>query len=200
MSLFYDPERPAQTGIHNLPHWQQGEVPVFVTFRLADSLPKSQLDEWKHEMEKFKQLHPEPWDDEVLTECRKRFTDEMEAWLDRGHGECHLRLPEIRSIVADAFAYFDSDRYRMLAYVIMPNHVHAILSPILPHRLPDILHSMKSFTAGKINKALGRSGAFWMRDYHDRLVRSEKHLHWALNYIENNPKNLSPDTYTLWKA
>lgn len=199
MSLFYDTERPAQTGKHNLPHWQQEEVPVFVTFSLADSLPESQLNEWKRRMEEFRQLHPEPWDDETRIEFRKQFTDEMEAWLDRGYGECQLRLPEIRSIVENAFSYFDSTRYRLLSYVIMPNHVHILFEPITPNLLPDILHSLKSFTANKINKALGLTGPLWMRDYHDRLIRSEKHLFWAQRYIANNPKKLPANSYTLWK-
>ncbi len=199
MSLFYDPERPSQTGKHNLPHWQQGEVPVFVTFRLADSLPKSQLERWKREMEEFKELHPEPWDDEIRIEYRKRFTDEVETWLDRGHGGCELRLPQVRAIVVGAFSHFDNKRYRILAYVIMPNHVHILFEPIRPHTLPEILHSLKSFTSNGINKLLGRTGPFWMRDYHDRLIRSEKHLFWARKYIENNPKNLSADTFALWK-
>jgi len=200
MPLFFNPEGPVNTGKHNLPHWQQGEVPIFITFRLADSLPKAKLDDWKRGKEQFNENHPKPWDDETQIEYRKQFTDEMEAWLDRGLGECQLRNAEIRLIVAEALAHFHNARYYLHAFVIMPNHLHVLLTPILPHLLADILHSLKSFTSNKINKALTRSGPFWMRDYHDRLIRSDKHYYWAQRYIERNPINLPANTLTLWKA
>jgi REP element-mobilizing transposase RayT len=200
MPLYFDPERPVDTGIHNLPHWQQGEVPVFITCRLADSIPQTKLNEWKGDIEAFNAQHPKPWDEETHIAFRKEFTDEMEAWLDRGLGECQLRLPGIRSIVSDTLAHMNSERYNLHTYVIMPNHIHLLLTPITPHKLEDIIHSLKSFTANKINKSLNRTGAFWMRDYHDRLIRSEKHFHWAQRYIERNPAKLPPEIFTLWKA
>ena len=83
--------------------------------------------------------------------------------------------------------HFDGVRYRMLAWVIMPNHVHALLETLPAFPLGGIVHSWKSFSAKQANKILGRIGPFWMRDYFDRYVRGEEHLMAAMEYIEQNP-------------
>ena len=59
--------------------------------------------------------------------------------------------------------HFDRDRYLLDAYVVMPNHVHALVEPIGQHSMADILRSWKSFTANAINRALDRRGTVWMR-------------------------------------
>jgi len=54
-------------------------------------------------------------------ECRKRF----EALIDQGHGSCILQNPVIARMVEETLLFFDNDRYRLLAWTIMPNHIHA---------------------------------------------------------------------------
>jgi REP element-mobilizing transposase RayT len=80
----------------------------------------------------------------------------------------------------------------------MPNHIHALLRILGDHKLPDVVRSLKSFTAKRANKELEREGAFWQRDYYDRLIRTPKHLHWARKYIERNPRNLPSGVFTLY--
>jgi REP element-mobilizing transposase RayT len=107
--------------------------------------------------------------------------------LDRGIGACLLGKPEAARVVEQALLYFDNERYRLLAWCIMPNHVHALVMMIEGHPLDGIVHSWKTFTARQCNRLLDRSGAFWARDYHDRFIRDESHLNRAADYIEDNP-------------
>jgi REP element-mobilizing transposase RayT len=89
--------------------------------------------------------------------------------------------------VERAILYFDNKRYRIIAWCIMPNHVHVIIEIWALYPLADILHSWKSYTAHQANKLLQRSGEFWFREYHDRFIRNEEHFADAVEYVENNP-------------
>jgi putative DNA methylase len=126
---------------------------------------------------------------DALSECDRDAVrrDAIEAALDAGHGECFLKRPDIAELAENAMLHFDRARYRLLAWCVMPNHVHALIETKAGHSLEDILHSWKSFTSKEANRLLNRRGAFWMPEYHDRYIRSEKHLENALRYIEGNP-------------
>jgi REP element-mobilizing transposase RayT len=68
----------------------------------------------------------------------------------------------------------------------MPNHVH-VLVHVWRTPLAKLLQSWKSFTAGKANELLARSGAFWEPEYWDTFMRDEAQERKALRYIESNP-------------
>lgn len=144
----------------------------FITFRLKDSLPRSVVERWRIELTRE--------DDAAL---RRR----VEAYLDEGYGSSSLKLPEVASVVQDALLYHDGARYRLAAWVVMPNHVHLLATPCGSHTLSGIMHSIKSYTASEANKLLGLRGAFWMEDYFDRHVRNSTHYERTRVYIENNP-------------
>lgn len=165
---------------------------------MADSLPLTKIREWQRQREIFFKQYPEPWTDYVFKEYRKQFTDEIEEWLDRGIGECHLKNPQIREIVSESILHFDGTRYDLDCFVIMPNHVHLLIRPLDPHKLDGIVKTMKSFSAREVNKILRREGSLWQRDYYDRLIRSAKQFSWVRNYIEKNPKNFPSDAFTLY--
>jgi REP element-mobilizing transposase RayT len=95
--------------------------------------------------------------------------------------------PRAAEIVETALLHFDSERYRMLAWCVMPNHVHAMVH--IPERgaLANIVHAWKSFTAHEINRTLGRAGAVWRREYFDRYMRDDAHYFATIKYIERNP-------------
>ena len=185
----------------NLPHWDQSGATAYVTFRLADSIPRAKLDEWKAERDEWRSAHPEPWSEDDWREYQTRFLDRIERWSDRGYGRCLLRDPEVRTIVSDAFEFFDEERYRLDHFVIMPNHVHLLVRPFGEWRLSQLLHSWKSFTANQINSRLGRSGTLWMDERFDHLVRSVTQLDIFHRYIVENPQKarLSEDAFTIWK-
>ena len=159
-----------------LPHFEAGEVPQHICFRLADSLPQSLLREWEEELQRL----PET---EQQNERRQR----IEAALDQGHGACWLQRPEIATLVRGALCHFNGDRYRLHGWVIMPNHVHVLVTPLGDHSLSGVVHSWKSYTATQANKLLGRSGPFWHADYFDRFMRDEGHFVTTLEYIHGNP-------------
>lgn len=161
-----------------LPHWEMESGWYFVTFRLCDSLPKNVLEELE---ERSKRLR-------LTKERESELLRQIEKYLDRGAGECWLRRPEIASIVAAAIAELDGKKYRLLAWVIMPNHVHLIFRLLPGHALPETLHSLKSFTSKQANAVLRRSGAFWQREYYDHLLRGEGSLEKAVHYVLTNPE------------
>lgn len=184
---FYSAEAETLTSRHKLPHWNQNDCHCLVTWRLDDSMPAELLDSWKTERDLWLTAHPKPWDETTETEFHRRFSDRIDEWLDAGYGECVLKDPKIRKIVEDALNHFDGERYHLTSYVIMPNHVHVLVRLVAEHPLAEILHSLKSFTAKAINKALNRKGTLWQAEYWDRLIRSERHLAHTLAYIRENP-------------
>jgi REP element-mobilizing transposase RayT len=107
--------------------------------------------------------------------------------IDDGLGSCSLREPVVAAVVHDALHHFDGTRYWLIAWVIMPNHVHALIEQAGGFPLGDIVHAWKSFTAKQANKQLGRTGAFWAPDYFDRYIRDQTHFDTAVHYIHENP-------------
>src|SRR5205823_417838 len=88
--------------------------------------------------------------------------------------------------VANALQHFDEERYRLLAWVVMPNHAHTVLQPLAGFALEDLMHSIKSWTAKEANKLLGRSGEFWQAETYDHLVRDEDDLRHQVDYVWSN--------------
>jgi predicted solute-binding protein/REP element-mobilizing transposase RayT len=184
----FDEQGELQRSRRNLPHWQQEGATYFVTFRLADAVPASLAGQWRHELRNWRRFHPDPLDDEARKEYRRRFLQVREDWLDQGNGSCLLREPKAAMIVAEALRHFDSQRYHLDAFVVMPNHVHAIVQPLPSHSLKEILRSWKSYSARQINKTLGRNGSVWMEESFDRIVRDWTALVRCRDYIARNPE------------
>jgi REP element-mobilizing transposase RayT len=159
-----------------IPHWEAGEIAQAITFRLADSLPSSLLQRWEVELDRLA-------NDSRDQERRKR----IERALDSGHGSGALAQPAVGEIVENALLFFDASRYRLHAWVVMPNHVHVLVTPIGGESLSAIVHSWKSFTAKKASALLGRTGAFWATEYFDRAIRDEAHYANAVEYFAMNP-------------
>lgn len=149
-----------------------------LNFRLADSLPRAVVERWQNELALTSQ--PEA---KRAIELRRR----IEEFLDAGHGECWLRRLEIARLVEDALLRFDPERYRLLAWCIMPNHVHTLIETKEGFPLADVLHSWKSYKSSHADKLLMRRGRFWQREYLDRYVRNVEHYQAVVDYIEENP-------------
>jgi len=164
-----------------LPHFESVQATQHVTFHLADSLPRTVLLGLEFEINT---LPIEKRD----VERRKQ----MDAWIDAGHGSCLLRKPAIAGIVQGSLLILDSRRYRLLAWVVMPNHVHALFQPMDGWTVAKIVASWKKFTARKICDERRNSGEepgspVWHREYWDRYIRDRKHLEQAIEYIHLNP-------------
>lgn len=161
-----------------LPHWDHPGMIQSLNFRLGDSLPEDVLAKWKAEL--VQRVQPET---QRAIELRRR----IEEYLDAGHGACWLHRPEIARLIEGAMFHFDPERYRLLAWCIMPNHVHALIETKEGFPLDEVLHSWKSYTSKEANKLVGRRREFWQREYLDRYVRHAEHYLAVLSYIEENP-------------
>ncbi len=159
-----------------IPHWEAGETAQAITFRLADCLPASLLKRWESELQTLAK-------DAQDRERRKR----IERALDSGHGSGALAQFAIGEVVESAILHFDAARYRLHAWVIMPNHVHVLVTPIGSETLSLIVHSWKSFTAKKANALLNQKGTFWATEYFDRVIRDDGHFSNAVEYFTMNP-------------
>jgi REP element-mobilizing transposase RayT len=102
-------------------------------------------------------------------------------------GSCLLKKPELATVVEAALLYFQGDRYSLSAWCVMPNHVHAVVTPHAGHPLAETTQSWKSFSAHQINKILEREGAVWQRETFDHLIRDEPAFAKFVFYTENNP-------------
>ena len=166
------------------PHLDHPEAVQSVGFRLADSVPAALLKRWRDERDETSE------DEDPSTTSNRlrvaRLARLVSRFEDSGYGACHLRRPEIAGLVEAAFLYGDGDRYRLIEWCVMPNHVHVLIEP-LRRSLPDIVQAWKSVTARSANRLLGRQGPFWMRDYYDRYIRDARHLYRARRYIWLNP-------------
>ena len=102
-------------------------------------------------------------------------------------------------MVQETLLHFDGERCRLIAWCVIPNHVHAIVEVLDSHPLRNIVKSWKSFTSRQANARLGRTGPFWEVDYFDRYMRSERHMMQTVEYVENNPVKASlVDDPTAW--
>lgn len=164
-----------------LPHFEGAATTQHVTFHLADSLPQSALQRLEAGLKTF----PSEKRD---VERRKR----IEAWIDAGHGTCVLREPSIADMVQRALLTLDARRYRLLAWIVMPNHVHSLFQPIEPWTVAKIVASWKKYTSRKIcdyrrDRGQNLITPVWHREYWDRYIRDERHLANTIQYIHLNP-------------
>ena len=186
----------------HLPHWRQDGATYFITFRLHDSLPQSKLSELKSFRSDWGRRHPPPRSREILDKLTREIMQRVEAWLDQGLGSCALRSGDVSALMVQALHQDDGVGHELGCYVVMPNHVHAIVRPLNPVVLPleKILQRWKGSSAYEINHRLQQTGTFWQRETFDRIVRDEEHLYRVIQYIGRNPKNagLSQTDTRLW--
>ena len=152
-----------------LPHCDTPGLLQSITFRLADALPADALQRMLQETTETDIGH------------------NIDMLLDAGHGACWLKQAQIADIVENALLHWDGQRYHLLAWCIMPNHVHLLIETREGWPLPQLLQSWKSYTAKAINHHLGRIGTVWMADYFDRYIRDDMHLAAVVEYIHDNP-------------
>jgi REP element-mobilizing transposase RayT len=150
-----------------LPHYDRLDHPTFLTWRLAGTLPKG------------RHFRPETTSGEAFLA--------MDRLLDDGRtGPQYLRQPEIANMLVEAIRYRDGLAYQLHNYVVMPNHVHLLITPRKP--LPRLTQSLKQFTATEANRILGQTGRpFWQDETYDRLVRDKEEFDRIASYIEINP-------------
>ena len=153
-----------------LPHFDAPNLIQHIVYRLADSLP-AQI---------AKDIARAQRGDRVLA---------IDAALDRGYGRRDLARSSVATLAQTALLTFNGERYALIAWCVMPNHVHVLLAIKPGFTLDRIVHSWKSYTAKEANRVLGRAGTFWAPEYFDRFMRDDQHLASTAAYIEGNPVN-----------
>ncbi|MCA9154834.1 MAG: transposase [Planctomycetales bacterium] len=220
----FNPEGPLRIYYRNLPHWRQPGATYFVTFRQADSIPKAVIAEWQDIRDRWlkaHQLNPQ-WlqsnPERLAAELRKiapavRMAFEREQArllheeLDRSHGSCVLRLAYPQHELAKSLMHFDGNRLAVGDWILMPNHVHAIVQPFGEYELEDILGSIKQWSSRLIREWLKRQPAdiqpqgpdysrerFWQQESYDRIIRDMEELVRFRKYIADNAKMASVPT------
>ncbi len=213
----FNPHAAVRIYYRNLPHWRQEGCTYFVTFGLADAIPKSVLLQWQDERQNWLTAHgidgSLPYDrwrlaylriperDRLVFQRTQRRVLFME--LDQSRGSCLLRKGAARQIVADALRFFHAKRCWCGDFVVMPNHVHWLVSPMLGNKLERILSSIKGFTSTQLTKSgLKQPGRLWRKENYDHIVRGGGELRAIRKYIGDNPMKArcGEQEYSLYQA
>ncbi len=187
-----------------LPHWKIDGAVYAVTFRLGDSLPDDVFRDYQRQRtilgEKFEAVKKQAGSRNCEGELSK-LKDEMaalhdavlDAALNKGEGACQLANEEVAKLVLGGLRHFDGERYQLIAWSVMPNHVHVVVRPFEGFELREILHTWKSFTAKKVNALLGLAGGFWQEESYDHLVRDGGDFRSQVKYVLMNPVKAGVD-------
>ncbi|MDR8392502.1 transposase [Aliifodinibius sp. S!AR15-10] len=178
-----------------LPHLQFNEGTYFITFGLAGSLPTHAVDYLRQEKQRIKDSPKEEID-----KSQKLYFKKYDHLLDSGSSPLWLGKHKVANIVVNKINELDNERYILLCYTIMPNHVHLLFKltesrakargtfdPASKYPVTHILKLLKGATAFKCNKLLNRSGSFWHHESYDRLVRNHQERDNIVRYILENP-------------
>ncbi len=186
----------------HLPHWQPPGGTIFLTWRLYDSLPQEAIDGLADEQQ---HLNNQPgWRDESPHDRAVRHSKRLFALADRTlhrteTGPRWLQDERIAQLVVNALFHYHLRWYVLVASVVMPNHVHVVLTPLpedgqagkpVPRYVPlrKITQSIKGFTAREANRMLKRTGLpFWQDESYDRWARDEAELQRVVDYVQSDP-------------
>jgi hypothetical protein len=192
-TIFFRPNDVVRVHRGHLPHWRQEGVMYFVTGRLADSMPREKLRQWKDERETWLRVHGlaaaaqlDRLPSKKQHEFHARFTRQWHDWLDAGYGDCVLRTPETRRLFLHRLGEHDGVGYELDAWAAMPNHFHALVTPTST-RLGEIVRHWKGGSAFDINQALRRTGTLWQAEPYDHIVRSAAQWRHFQRYAAENP-------------
>ncbi len=206
-----------------LPHYQPIRAKLFITYRLAGSLPESVIEKLRQEREQKERELAKIKDIEERRQLRyefqRRWFAKYDNYLDRAEtGPKWLADPRIAKLVYDSIRYRDGKVYDLDCVSIMPNHVHQMIEPlaaavgqvgnlshngqdaILPYSVAKIMHSLKRYTGRQANVILGREGKFWQDESYDHVVQDEKEYERIIWYILSNPVKAGlADSWEKWE-
>lgn len=212
----------------NLPHFRQPGRTYFVTFGQADAIPARVVSEWREDYQRWHEAHgidlawrkanPKLYDElynQIPIEIRQAFERQqarrVHMEFDRCQGTCVLRDRNAREIIAESLHFLDDRRLRLGDYVIMPNHVHAVITPFTGRPLESLLASIKKWTSRRISQLSTVRGVLperddatrkrmWRSECYDRIIRDVDELRRIRHYIAENPAHLPAGTFTYHRA
>jgi putative transposase len=115
--------------------------------------------------------------------------------------------PAARQVVLNSCKFFDRQRYQIFCLVVMRDHVHMLIQPLVKSEgklwsLSSILHSMKSYSSKQIPKVMKHIGTVWQDELHDHIVRDEREFQVFWEYIRQNPVkaglSVTPEEYPFF--
>ena len=169
----------------NLPHRLPPGETLFITFRLADSLPQLVLEQLRADFDAAE----EEQNNEGSYARQRRYFGRFDSHLDAAAtGPVWLQQPALAQLIQQALHFYDYKQYSLVCYCIMANHVHIVVG--LPEAAPPLaqtLQALKGYTANQGNKLLGRQGQFWQRESYDHVVRGTDELKRIVAYVLDNP-------------
>ena len=209
---FYDRNAESFVTKRNMPHIDMAGHLTFITFRLADSMPREVVEKWQSEIELWLKEHglggraieevlnSDCVDDLLKNELRRFKNKKWHGHLDDCHGDCVLCEPQARKLVEESLLYFECKRYDLERFVIMPNHVHLLLQMRQGFLLRKQLTETMRYSGRKVNAFLNQEGTFWQSEPFDHVVRREVQFDYLQQYIAENPvkAGLPEGEYTLW--
>lgn len=181
-----------------LPHWFQENKTMFVTFRLADSLPKNKVEEFLADRANMLKEEKRTAGNNTRKAYDIMMMRKMEYCLNNGYGNCILRREDVRNVLVEALYYYNNKEYLLHTFVVMPNHVHILLSSLTNKPINNIIGKVKGFTTFQLRKSLGINEDIWQKGIFDRILRNWDEFEKYVDYIANNPKSLPEDSYSLY--
>ena len=171
-----------------LPHIQVPGATYVITFRLANSLPLEALEKLAEAKQLISRL-PESQKEAAHLSWFEKYDNYLDKAL---YGNLHLKNEQIAAMVAQSIHFRDGSVYDLIAYCVMPNHIHLVCTPIEKtnqtyYGVTEILHSLKRHTAHEANKLLQRVGTFWQDESYDHFIRDERELERIIKYVLYNP-------------
>jgi putative transposase len=194
----------------HLPHFQPRGFPLFITFRLANSLPIETVARYSAETVEVEQALRKIADSSERYRLKENeYRRLFEKWDNALHTTqlvvSYLGRDEVAAVVVNCIHYHDGEWFDLVAFCIMPNHVHLILTPKAKFEsaddsLAEIMHNIKRNSAKQANQILGLTGAFWQHENFDHVVRNEMELERIIQYTIFNPVKAGlVDDWTKWK-
>jgi len=172
-----------------LPHIFISGFPHFFTLRVKGSIPRKEIPRLAQIAESLRELSPQSREFENMQ--RKQFAI-VEKALHHGEGFAPFSCPSALEIMNIRLRKLSEEMMPLAGWVIMPNHLHWASFPLREGSIQSLkkrLSLWKGSVAREVNKALGRKGAFWQREWYDHCIRDPSKLPAVLKYIENNPSN-----------
>lgn len=198
-----------------LPHIHSPGATLFVTFRLAGSIPKSVIEKWKQEKLWLEKESERLAKNKTASQNQKEsFLNFYRRWFAKFEDVLHkeesgivwLKDEAVANLVSESLKYRDGKVYKLKVFCIMSNHVHVVFTPLLNEKsltevkssnplryesseatLGEIMQSLKGYTAHEANKILHRAGQFWEVESYDHEVRNAEELDRIVKYVLNNP-------------
>jgi len=192
----------------NLPHYYIPKQTYFITFSLHNSLSPKIIEQLTQQYEEIKNqiqknIIGKLEQKNLLYQENKKHFYKYDNWLhDYKQSPKYLNNPTVVKIIYDSLIYHNNTKYNLIAFCIMPNHVHLVLRLIESSpSLDKIMFTIKRYTAGQANLILNRKGQFWQHENYDHIIRDEKEFYNIVNYVIQNPvKSGLAENWNEWEG